>query len=169
MTTNLLNACLQRRVGKLKIIRKKDLTASRTHETNMIVLSKESCKIGLETEHKKDSTRGAVVLVNFKRLETTESDTFELRTESQRVKRDKSTRSWTWANLDWEGSLTDESSSTSSAESSESGEYYEYIPPIEYDEDPSDDEKTEMIMKWFSNSDIDLNESLQFSTGVGIS
>ena len=62
-------------------------------------------------------------------------------------------------NLDWEGSLTDISNSTSSAESSESEEYYEYIPPIEHDEDPSDDEKTEMIMKWLSYSDIDLNEN----------
>ena len=49
-----------------------------------------------------------------------------------------------------------------SAESSESEEYYEYIPPIEHDEDPSDNEKTEMIMKWLSNSDVDLNESSQF-------
>ena len=51
------------------------------------------------------------------------------------MKRAESALSWTWVNLDWEGSLiTDESSSTSSAESSESEEYYQYIPPIEYDE-----------------------------------
>ena len=86
-----------------------------------------------------NSSSGVVALLKYKSLKKSESDIFELRTESHRMKQDKSTRAWTWVNLDWEGSLTaDESSSTSSAESFESEEYYEYIPPIEDDEDPSD-------------------------------
>ena len=167
MTTKFLNVCLQRRLTKVKITGKKDFTTSQTaDETNSNVHSIEnSCKVRAKIEQTismdENSLRGVPLLLNFKTLEKTKSDTPELhvRTESQRMKQDKSTRSWTWANLDWEGSLTDESSSTSSAESSESEEFYEYIPPIEYDEDPSDDEKTEMIMKWLSNSDINLFES----------
>ena len=169
MTTNWLNCCLPRRKGKLKITRKKDHTTTNTDETNNNVKSKEnSFEIGEKAEQTvsmdENSLHGIVVLVNFKPLERTEQDTFGLRTESQRVKRNKSTRSWIWANLDWEGSLTDESSSTNSAESSESEEYYEYIPPIEYDEDPSDKEKTEMIVKWLSTSNVDLYEDSQLST-----
>ena len=169
MTANLLNCCLPRRKGKLKITRNKEPKLSCTKEINSNILPrKNSYKIEVQAKQavamEDNSLHRVVLLVNFKPLERTEQDTFEL-TESQRVKRDRTTRSWTWANLDWEGSLTaDESSSTSSAESSESEEYYEYIPPIEHDEDPSDDEKTEMIMKWLWNSNIDLKEHSQFLT-----
>ena len=168
MTTKFLKVFLQRRLTKVKITGKKDFTTSHTDETNSNVHSIEnSCKVRAKIEQTismdENSLRGVALLLNFKPLETTESGNFELNTESQmgsqRTKQDKSTRSWTWANLDWEGSLTDTSNSTSSAESSESEEYYEYIPPIECDEDPSDDEKTEMIIKWLSNSNLDLNES----------
>ena len=83
----------------------------RTDETyiNKLTYAKKSC----EAKQVVSMDDGVVALFNFKPLKTTESQTFELRTESQIFKRDKSTRSWTWANLDWEGSLTaDESSST---------------------------------------------------------
>ena len=165
MTTILLNACLKRRVGKLTITRKKDLTTTRTDETSNNIPSYAQHRGTIEVRKKQavpvddNSLRGVVALLKYKTLKNSESEIFEFRTGSHIIKPDKSTRSWTWVNLDWEGSLTDESSSTSSAESSESEEYYEYIPPIEYDDDPSDDEKTEMIMKWLSYSDIDLNEN----------
>ena len=111
MTTKFLTVCLQKRLTKVKITRKKDLTTSHTDETNSNVHSIEnSCKVRAKIEQTismdENSLRGVALLLNFKPLETTESGNFVLKTESQRTKRDKSTRSWTWANLDWEGSLT---------------------------------------------------------------
>ena len=165
MTTNLFSCCLHRRMKKLKITSKRELKINHTDQINNNMLSKRIiCRSQEKTEEVLSLDENTlhrvppVELLNFKSLEAT-SQPLKSRSEVQENKRDKHTRSWMWVNLDWEGSLTIETSSTSSSELWESQEYYEYIPPIEDDEDPTEDEKIEMIKKWLFKSETNLNKS----------
>ena len=145
---------------KLTLRKKKALQITSANEMDHNLLSKRTIsKNHGKTEEASlhESTNQVVELLKFRSLERASSPLI-LRSEAKNERRDKYTRPWIWANLDWEGSLTIETSSTSSSESWESEEYYEYIPPIEEDEDPTDEEKNEMIKKWLFKSELDLNK-----------
>ena len=154
------SSSFQKRMRKLKLTKKKELKINPMEEMNSTLLSKRvRISRNLEKSEEVVSLNESMQLLrdvelrNFRSLERT-STPLELKSEAQKERRDKHTRSWIWANLDWEESLTIETSSTSSSESWESEEYYEYIPPIEDDEDPTDEERVEMIKKWLLKSDI---------------